>query len=348
MVAENVEPKEAKKTAKPKAQDEAPVKPAAAPKAQATKPAAKPEVSQAKPAASPVKPAAKPIATSKPVATKTAAPADSAKPAAAKPIPPKAQAAKPAPVAEPKKKTAYQELKELRPEVRSEKAPEAARAAPAPKPVAPEPEPAQKAAKPVAPAPKKEVAPKAKKVKYEAPAKAGDSKDVEIVDEKDDEDDYKAKAKPELSAERRLALHLKDGMNARRPAFHRQEWFRYKKLGDKWRKPKGIHSKMREHLKKRPPVVSIGFRSPKATRDLHPSGFREIMVHNTKEMEFINPKVEAARVAHGVGFAKLMRIVLMADQKGIRLLNISVEKQTLARKKAKEEGVKLPVTGAVE
>jgi large subunit ribosomal protein L32e len=184
-------------------------------------------------------------------------------------------------------------------------------------------------------------------VKYEAPAKAGDAA-VEIVDEKDEEDSYKAKAKPELSAERRLALSAKNHMNAKRPAFHRQEWFRYKKLGDKWRKPKGIHSKMREHLKKRPPVVSIGFRSPKATRDLHPSGFREIMIHNTKEMEFINPKVEAARVAHGVGFANLMRIVLKADQKGIRLLNISVEKQTLARKKAKEEGVKLPETGAVE
>jgi len=342
MVAENVEPKEAKKTAKPKAQDDAPAKPATAPKAQAkptaslAKPAAKPA---AAPKAAPAKPAAKPVAT----AVKPAAPKAQA---AVKPAAPKTT---PAPAAEPKKKTAYQELKELKPEVPQETAKPAAKPAaeaatkPAAKPAA-EPAPAPK---PAAPAPKKE-APKAKKVKYEAPAKAGDSKDVEIVDEKDEEDAYKAKAKPELSAEKRLALHLKDGMNAKRPAFHRQEWFRYKKLGDKWRKPKGIHSKMREHLKKRPPVVSIGFRSPKATRDLHPSGFKEVMIHNTKEMEFINPKVEAARVAHGVGFAKLMRIVLMADQKGIRLLNISVEKQTLARKKAKEEGVKLPETGAVE
>ncbi|MEL9915033.1 MAG: eL32 family ribosomal protein, partial [Thermoplasmatales archaeon] len=35
-------------------------------------------------------------------------------------------------------------------------------------------------------------------------------------------------------------------MNRKRPEFHRQEWFRYKKLGDSWRKPRGKHSKLRE------------------------------------------------------------------------------------------------------
>ena len=43
-----------------------------------------------------------------------------------------------------------------------------------------------------------------------------------------------------------------------------------------------------------------------------------------------------------------MRIVLMADKKGVRLLNISAEKQAMARKRAKDENVKLPETGAVE
>jgi large subunit ribosomal protein L32e len=146
----------------------------------------------------------------------------------------------------------------------------------------------------------------------------------------------------------KVALARKKYLSSKRVEFHRQEWFRYQKLGDKWRKPKGIHSKMRRHYNKRPPIVSIGYRSPKATRGLHPSGFREIVVHNCWDLEFINPKLEAARVAHGVGFANLMKIVLVADKKGVRLLNISAEKQDMARQRAKDEKVKVPEMGAVE
>ncbi|MEM0150582.1 MAG: eL32 family ribosomal protein, partial [Thermoplasmata archaeon] len=37
---------------------------------------------------------------------------------------------------------------------------------------------------------------------------------------------------------------LKLKLARKRPLFRRQEWFRYKKLGEAWRRPKGKHSKM--------------------------------------------------------------------------------------------------------
>ncbi len=103
--------------------------------------------------------------------------------------------------------------------------------------------------------------------------------------------------------------------------FHRQEWFRYKRLGDRWRRPRGRHSKMRLNRKYRPPKVRIGHRNPKDIRGLHPSGFEEILIHNTYELEKINPKTQAARIAGAVGEKKRAKIEEKANEKGIRILN---------------------------
>ena len=56
-------------------------------------------------------------------------------------------------------------------------------------------------------------------------------------------------------SETKVALSKRNRMSNRRPAFKRQNWFRYKRLGDKWRRPRGIHSKMRRHFKYRITVV---------------------------------------------------------------------------------------------
>ncbi|MCD6106274.1 MAG: 50S ribosomal protein L32e, partial [Thermoplasmata archaeon] len=52
--------------------------------------------------------------------------------------------------------------------------------------------------------------------------------------------------KPSLSAEEKRLLELRNRLNRKRPEFRRQEWFRYKRLGEKWRRPRGLHSKMRK------------------------------------------------------------------------------------------------------
>lgn len=106
--------------------------------------------------------------------------------------------------------------------------------------------------------------------------------------------------KPSLSEYEKRLLKIKVEQARKRPAFRRQEWFRYKKLGgDAWRKPRGgKHSKMREHLARRPPVVDSGFRSPRIVRGgLHPSGFREVLVNNVSELERLDRNREAARIA---------------------------------------------------
>ena len=146
-------------------------------------------------------------------------------------------------------------------------------------------------------------------------------KAVEVVEEEEAEKAYSVKAKPELADETADALAKRAVISGRRPAFKRQEWFRYSKLGEMWRKPKGIHSKMRRHMKRRSPMVDIGFRGPAAARALHPSGFEEVMVYNVDGLEGIDPKKQAVRIGGTVGTKKRMAIEDRADELGIRVLN---------------------------
>ena len=130
------------------------------------------------------------------------------------------------------------------------------------------------------------------------------------------------KQKPKLDEETLEALRLRDEKNRKRPEFHRQEWFRFVRLSDgRWRKPRGLHSSMRRGYGYRPKKVSIGYRGPAKARGLHPSGFKEVMVHNPADLDSIDPKKEAARIAHGVGTRKRMAIIEKAEKLGIRVLN---------------------------
>ena len=133
-----------------------------------------------------------------------------------------------------------------------------------------------------------------------------DDEDGEDDEDDEDEDDddkqvldfesYQVKLKPELDQETRTALKLRKDQTSKRPQFRRQEWHRYKRLGLKWRRPKGIHSKQRRGFRYREPTAKVGYGVPAAVSGLHPSGFQEVMVHTPTDLEVINAKTQAARI----------------------------------------------------
>lgn len=168
------------------------------------------------------------------------------------------------------------------------------------------------------PAPKK-VARKERKPakKEEKPAK----KEPKAKEAEEEEEEHEARKKPELEAAVRTALRIRGLIASRRPTFYRQEWYRYKRLGLKWRKPQGGQSKLRRHLRYRINVVSIGFRGPKTARGLHPSGFQEVLVHTVRELKGIDPKRQAVRIAGTVGARKRALIQEEAEGLGLRILN---------------------------
>ena len=142
-------------------------------------------------------------------------------------------------------------------------------------------------------------------------------------DWEDEEDEgHVAKQKPVLSEDLKVALALRLEQKKRTPAFRRTEWFRYKRLSRSgWRAPHGMDNKQRRNYKYRSSLVRVGHGKVAAARGLHPSGFREIMVHNTGDLETIDPETEAARVGKTVGGRKREQIYSRADELGIRVLN---------------------------
>jgi len=131
-----------------------------------------------------------------------------------------------------------------------------------------------------------------------------------------------AKQKPVLDDDIKAALALRSEQKKKTPSFRRTEWFRYKRLSRSgWRAPHGMDSKQRRNYKYRSALVRVGHGKVAAARGLHPSGFREIMVQNTVDLETIDPETEAARVGRSVGGRKREQIYSRADELGIRVLN---------------------------
>jgi large subunit ribosomal protein L32e len=148
--------------------------------------------------------------------------------------------------------------------------------------------------------------------------KEGDTKKEEDTVQIVEKGEYIPKQKPELDS---ATIQKITHRNKTKKRFYRQEWFRYKRLGKKWRRPKGRHSKMRKNLKYRPPKVKIGYRTPTEIRGLHPSGYQDVLITTPQELEKLDPKTQAARIAHSVGGKKREEIEDKANNLGIRILN---------------------------
>ena len=139
-----------------------------------------------------------------------------------------------------------------------------------------------------------------------------EEEDVQIVEE----GEYTPKQKPHLNAQIKELIQQR-----KKPHFRRQQEYQYKRIEDTWRRPRGRHSKQRKGKHYRPPSPRIGYRGSKKVRGLHPSGFSEVLVHNTNDIEGINPETQAIRIARTVGGRKRAAIIESADEAGIRVLN---------------------------
>ncbi len=105
------------------------------------------------------------------------------------------------------------------------------------------------------------------------------------------------------------------------PKFRAEGAHRWNRVSDNWRKPRGIDSATREKRKGRIAMVASGYRTPKVVRNLHPSLFVEVRVHNASEVENLDPDVHAVRIAATVGARKRQEILVAADAKTLRVLN---------------------------
>lgn len=142
-------------------------------------------------------------------------------------------------------------------------------------------------------------------------------------------------------------LQLREKIKKKKPDFIRQDAHKKVEIGYKWRRPKGIDSKMRLKLKGYRRSPSMGWGSPKKVKGLHKSGLKSIIIHSIKEIEKLNPTKEGIVIASDVGMKKRISLINKAKEKDIRILNIKnvqeyIENiaQKLKKRKKEREGAK--------
>lgn len=128
-------------------------------------------------------------------------------------------------------------------------------------------------------------------------------------------------------------VEKREKLKKRIPNFKRVNASRYpQKLGEKWRKQRGRHNKIRKAIKGAGAKVSVGYGTLKEARDLHPAGYKEVLVYNVNDLNKIkDPTKEAIRIASSVGLKKRLEILKEAKNRNIHVLNVNI----LARVKKK-------------
>ena len=134
------------------------------------------------------------------------------------------------------------------------------------------------------------------------------------------------------------ALKVRARAKNKKPAFVRAESWKYDRFSLSWRRPRGLDNKIRRKIKGWPAGVSVGYKGPKIARGLHPSGYREVLVYNVKDLSTVDPNTQAARIAHTVGKRKRALIIAEAKKLNIKILNFKASPETEKKEEQATEG----------
>jgi len=141
-------------------------------------------------------------------------------------------------------------------------------------------------------------------------------------------------------------LIIRNKLKARKPTFKRQDFHKKKRIGTKWRRPKGHQNKMRLKLKSYARSRSSGFGSPLAVKGLSRKGLTQNVVATKKDFESLDPKVDGIILSRTLGDRKRSDLVKVAKDKQFTVLNFDVEAfekklaEKMATKKLKRSDMK--------
>jgi len=138
-------------------------------------------------------------------------------------------------------------------------------------------------------------------------------------------------------------LEIRARLKSKRPRFLVQDAHKRGELPAKWRKPRGVQSKLRLGKKGRRKKPSQGFRSPRLVRGLHKTGLKLLRVCSLKELDTL-PKGVGIIISSKLGHKKRLEIIKKAEQLKIKIVNIKpeeflkrVEKKRAEKLEKKEE-----------
>ena len=140
-------------------------------------------------------------------------------------------------------------------------------------------------------------------------------------------------------SEKKRLLEVRKTIKDKKPEFKQQDFHKKKRLSDKWKRPRGLQSKMRHQFKGYHRLPKQGWRSPVEVRGIHQKGYEAILVYNVSDLSKIK-KDQAIIIAGNVGNKKRLDIITKAEELKIIVLNIKVDKFKEKIAKQKEDKTK--------
>jgi len=122
-----------------------------------------------------------------------------------------------------------------------------------------------------------------------------------------------------LTSERERLMKVRAKQKKRKPEFNRCDSHKKKKLSPSWRRPRGLHNKLRQQIAAKGKLVKAGYGSPRGVRGYHPCGMKEVLVKNPDDLK--NAEGCAVRIAATVGMKKRDEIEAMAREMNLKVLN---------------------------
>jgi len=132
------------------------------------------------------------------------------------------------------------------------------------------------------------------------------------------------------------------------PKFIRSDAHKKKRLGTKWKKPIGIHPKMRLKIKGKPVMVNIGYKTPLALQN-HSlrNGLKIVEVKTMDDLKLINPKEECVEFV-GIGFRKKKEMIAFCELNKILINNLRNPKQFVERRENELKAKREKTTNRIE
>lgn len=132
-------------------------------------------------------------------------------------------------------------------------------------------------------------------------------------------------------------LEIRKESKKKKPVFTRSDSNR--KKFDSWRKPRGMHNKLRLHKKGHKNIPSIGFSSPKEVRGYSKDGFVTVLVSNIKDLNSVDKNKNILIISKNMGIKKRLEVIKKAIELGYKIENIK-EPNKWIEEKIKESNIK--------
>ena len=119
-------------------------------------------------------------------------------------------------------------------------------------------------------------------------------------------------------------LELRKKLNAKRPDFMHYDHQKRKEVGTRWRRPRGLHNKMRLGKFGKPATVNVGYRNPAQVRGLDKSGLVPVLVNTLSDLEGFDAKTQGVLMG-SIGARKRSDLLGVCKAKGFKVLNFKID-----------------------